>query len=130
MTNITVGGTAFRRAIIVAMSAIAMSSTTIGAETAPTDPTSAEAGQQIFETIGCSSCHGTKGEGITAPKLVGSLTVSKVDTLLKRILYGGGDMPPFNNLTDEQVAAVANFVRSKINNYSAGVTAEDVTKAR
>jgi len=92
--------------------------------------TSAEAGKELYGSVGCSSCHGVDGEGVVAPRLIGSRTVSNVNTLIQRILYGGGDMPPFDSLADEEIAAIANYVRTVINKQTKLVTAEEVAASR
>jgi len=99
------------------------------AETAA-DPTSAEVGREQFEFQGCASCHGLEGEGGAGPKIAGNPAVNNADALIQRILFGGGDMPPFSHLTDEEIAAISNFVRTELNSRSELVTAEDVAAFR
>ena len=85
---------------------------------------------ELYASVGCSSCHGVEGEGVVAPRLIGSRTVNNVNTLVQRILYGGGDMPPFDYLADEEIAAISNYVRTVINKQTKLVTAEDVAASR
>lgn len=75
----------------------------------------------------CSACHGAEGKGLPGafPPLAGSPVVNDPDpTQMLTIILGGYDarpefgvMPPqAQQLTDEQVAAIANFVRSSFGN--------------
>lgn len=97
---------------------------------AAADPTSAEVGKEQYEFQGCASCHGLEGEGGAGPKISGNPAVNNADALIQRILFGGGDMPPFSHLSDEEIAAISNFVRTELNSRSELVTAEDVAAFR
>ena len=71
-----------------------------------------------------------EGEGVTAPRLVGSQAIKNPATLIQRILYGGGDMPPFDHLTEAEVAAIANYVRTGLNDRTDVVKPEDVAASK
>jgi mono/diheme cytochrome c family protein len=92
--------------------------------------TSAEAGKVLYEDVGCASCHGYEGEGPLAPRLKGSNAIKDIPTFASRILYGGGDMAPFDYLADAEIAAIANYVRTVINKQTVLMTEEDVAARR
>ncbi|MBW3568294.1 MAG: cytochrome c [Proteobacteria bacterium] len=87
-------------------------------------PVSAAEGETIFAQQ-CAACHGRKGEGMqyVAPSLKGSEFVSSasVDDI-KAVVRAGrsGDakkhpafpavMPPFPNLSEEELTAIAEYV--------------------
>jgi mono/diheme cytochrome c family protein len=94
----------------------------------------------------CEKCHMSSGRGgfLTAPPLAGSAIVQAEDpaSLVNIILYGQG---PAHNLpgnawetmkayadvlSDEQVAAVGNYVRASWKNRAAPVTASQVATQR
>jgi mono/diheme cytochrome c family protein len=114
---------------------------------APSRPDAAvmKAGQAIyFDT--CSACHASDGRGVPrlfAP-IVGSGKVNAPDptTVVRVILEGARavptkarptplTMPPFDwKLDDEQVAAVATYVRASWDNRGAPVSAREVRNLR
>jgi mono/diheme cytochrome c family protein len=99
-------------------------------------------GVQVFAG-NCANCHDWDGRGVQSPyaNLVGNRTVNDPDaTNLVAILLAGSNaplpvehafMPPFaHGHTDDELAAVANFVNGFFGNGTAKVTAADVDKAR
>ncbi len=103
-------------------------------------------GAQLF-VANCASCHDWTGQGIggTAPLAYPSLIhnsatgAGNADNLTLVILHGverqtkdaNVMMPGFGNeLNDEQVAAIANYVTQHFGNPRATVTAADVAKLR
>lgn len=92
--------------------------------------TSAEAGKVLYEDVGCASCHGFQGEGPAAPRLKGSNAIKDIGTFASRILYGGGDMAPFDYLEDAEIAAIGNYVRTVLNKQTVLMTEEDVAGRR
>jgi mono/diheme cytochrome c family protein len=99
-------------------------------------------GVQVFSG-NCANCHDWNGKGVQSPyaNLVGSRTVNDPDaTNLVAILLAGSNaplpvehafMPPFaRGHTDDELAAVANFVSGYFGNGAAHVTAADIDKAR
>jgi mono/diheme cytochrome c family protein len=95
------------------------------------DATSAEAGDKVFHSVGCSDCHGPEGKGDFGPNLIGSPATKDPKGLITRVLFGGGAMPGLGDqLTDDQAAAVVNFVRTKLNTNTDLVTSADVTAIR
>jgi mono/diheme cytochrome c family protein len=99
-------------------------------------------GEQVFAG-NCANCHDWDGRGVQSPyaSLVGSRTVNDPDaTNLIAILLSGSNtsmpvqhtfMPPFaRGHTDDELAAVANFVTGYFGNGSSHVTAADIDKGR
>lgn len=95
----------------------------------------------------CEECHAASGRGgfMKAPHVAGSSVAQGRDpaSLINIILYGAeppkGLNPPGawesmrsfrDRMTDEEIAAVANYVRSSWNNTGGKVTAQDVAKQR
>lgn len=107
------------------------------AEAAPaqaTEPDTAvmQVGGDLF-AANCSSCHGTEGQGLVGPALDGNPNVGDVEVVVATILFGREDhgMPPFGGaLDDDEVAAVATFVRNSWTNSFGPVRAADVAARR
>jgi len=89
------------------------------------------AGQQVFSTF-CASCHGSNGQGgMGGPSLVNNANVARADHVLRQIVNGGNDMPAFGSfLSDDQVAAVATYVRRSWGNDLPALTPEEVKEHR
>jgi len=92
-------------------------------------------GEELFANI-CQGCHmpdakGAAGAG-TYPSLAGNRNLEAGVYPVTVVVNGQRGMPPLGAmLSDDQVAAVVNYVRSHFgNNYSDTVTAEDVKTAR
>ncbi|HWS54981.1 MAG TPA: cytochrome c [Pyrinomonadaceae bacterium] len=69
----------------------------------------------------CAACHGPDGAGaqvgaLTVPSLKQGRALEYTDQqLFEQIFHGRGGMPPFKyTLTDEQMRALARFVREDI----------------
>ena len=85
-------------------------------------------GESVFKQQ-CASCHGVKGQGMqyVAPALSGSefVAAASIDDI-KRVIKAGraaeqklhpdfpAAMPPFPQLADEDIAAVAEYVKGKL----------------
>ena len=83
----------------------------------------------------CSKCHGATGAGQqqgndAAPRLTGNHTNLSVQKIASQVLRGGSYMPPFYDLSDRDVAAVATFIRSSFGNDLGAVTAEEIAVIR
>jgi mono/diheme cytochrome c family protein len=105
----------------------------------------ARAGEAIY-VDNCSACHGISGEGVPVlfPSLKGDANVQSSDptTVIRLILDGGHavatdarptpvSMPAFSwKLTDDQIAAVASYIRSAWGNAAPPVSASDVSSLR
>jgi mono/diheme cytochrome c family protein len=87
-------------------------------------------GEQVYGQM-CAQCHGQQGEGGAGPALAGNQNLQDPQMVLTQILQGGGGMPPFaDQLSDEQVAAVATHEMNSWGNSFGEVTAEQVAQAR
>ena len=101
-------------------------------------------GAQIFSST-CAACHQAQGEGTQMyPPLAGSEWVNGAESRLVRIItYGlngdvevqgqvyNGAMPAWGStLSDEEIAAVATYIRSSFGNQSPPVTTATVAKIR
>lgn len=102
-------------------------------------------GEQIYQRH-CSDCHGPQGEGADRayPALAGNRAVKLPSPAnpVQAILGGGFapataghpqpyGMPPFRTLlTDEEIAAVATYVRQRWGNQASGLSALDVQRLR
>lgn len=94
-------------------------------------------GKEIYGA-NCAGCHRLNGEGLpdTFPALKGNALVTGDEVALVNLLLEGrrgkmGRMPAWKNrLTDEQIAAVATFIRNHWGNQAPPVTAATVAKQR
>jgi mono/diheme cytochrome c family protein len=89
-------------------------------------------GQQVFQHV-CQGCHqanakGAMGAGAGFPALAGNAKLENAGYPIAMVEIGHGGMPWFNGmLSDAQVAAVVNYVRTHFGNaYKDSVTPEDV----
>lgn len=108
-------------------------------------PEQVTAGKGIYDDR-CEKCHGRSGRGgiFSGPPLAGSAIAQSEDpaSLINVLIYGP-DMPKSvkfgawetmpaygKKLTDEQIAAVSNFVRGSWGNAAPPVTVEQVAEQR
>ncbi len=98
------------------------------AQTIPAPPPD---GAALFVSVGCASCHGDRGQGgARTPRIAGNGFTFAPGNVVYQILEGGGPMPPFARLSDEEIAAIANFVRTELNPYTDLITADFVRRLR
>lgn len=105
------------------------------ASVAPTAEAPAAADGAVLYAANCASCHGKNGEGMGAvfPALAGDEKLSDADFVIERVLSGvpGTAMPAFGSrFSDEEVAAVASYVRSSWGNDYGPVSAAQVAALR
>ena len=76
----------------------------------------------------CALCHQDTGEGLppTFPALAGNDRLQELRGIVGNIAEGTGTMPPFPDLTAEDVAAVSSYVRTAWSNDYGSVSATDV----
>jgi mono/diheme cytochrome c family protein len=92
-------------------------------------------GEELFANV-CQGCHmpdaaGAAGAG-AYPSLADNKNLAAGEYPIHMIVHGRRGMPPFGEMmTDGQVAAVVNYVRTHFgNSYPDAVTAKDVSDAR
>jgi len=102
-----------------------------------------EQGKIVYES-NCLACHQIDGSGVPQlnPPLIDTDYVKGDKTRLINVVLKGlqgaevdgqvydNPMPPFDFLSDDEVAAVLTYVRSNFNNKASAVKKEEVTKVR
>jgi len=92
-------------------------------------------GEQLFANV-CQGCHMTDGSGATGaanyPSLAKDANLEAGGYPVYVVVRGQRAMPPVGAMmSDDQVAAVVNYVRTHFGNqYQDAVTAEDVKRVR
>jgi mono/diheme cytochrome c family protein len=92
-------------------------------------------GEELFANV-CQGCHMPDAAGATGagsyPSLVGNSNLEASGYPVYLVVNGKRGMPPFGDMmTDGQVAAVVNYLRTHFgNSYQDVVTAKDVRDAR
>jgi mono/diheme cytochrome c family protein len=108
---------------------------TPGATLSPTGRFSEQTGEALYVNV-CQACHMSRGEGAIGagryPALAKNESLAAGDYVLYVVLNGQKAMPPFARMmSDDQVAAIVNYVRTHFgNDYVGAVTAADVKSAR
>lgn len=102
--------------------------------TPPMDPAELEAlmakGLELY-VMNCSACHGANGQGGVGPAHAGNQNLADTQHVLHTIHEGKGFMPPFaKTLNDEQIAAVATYIRNAWGNDFGPVTPEESAALR
>lgn len=100
----------------------------------PTEQQLIQQGEGIYTNV-CIACHQPDGRGIEGiyPPLNGNPLITGEDPtyLLNVVLTGRGGMPAFQGIyTDEEVAAIASFVRNNWENEASAVSPEQVAAVR
>jgi mono/diheme cytochrome c family protein len=110
----------------------------------PAAEVTTDLGERVYTTI-CQGCHMSSGEGAvgagTYPKLAGNPKLVTWQYVALTVLQGRNGMPPFaskpgmsaqearmsSSLTDEEIAAVVNYVRTHFgNDHKDKATAREV----
>jgi mono/diheme cytochrome c family protein len=92
-------------------------------------------GEELFANV-CRGCHMPDGKGATGagayPSLVANKSLEAGGYPVDIVVNGQRAMPPFGAMmSDDQVAAVVNYLRTHFdNNYQDAVTAADVKTVR
>lgn len=91
-----------------------------------------KAGEKVY-TANCAACHQASGDGLPPnfPALKGSkIANGPADAHIKQVINGKNLMPPFKQLSDEDVAAVVSYERTSWGNKGGAVTVAAVAAAR
>ena len=94
-----------------------------------------KSGEELFANV-CRGCHMSDGKGATGagtyPSLAGNSNLEASGYPVGVVVNGQRGMPPFGAMmSDDQVAAVVNYVRTHFGNrYQDAVTSEDVRAVR
>ncbi len=106
-----------------------------GPTLSPSGRFSEQTGESLYVNV-CQACHMAKGEGAVGagryPALAKNQSLAASGYVLHVVLNGQKAMPPFARMmSDDQVAAIVNYVRTHFGNaYADAVTAADVKSAR
>jgi mono/diheme cytochrome c family protein len=87
-------------------------------------------GAHVYMQSGCYACHGELGYGGAGPRFRNDKLLSADEYVVGQILLGRGIMPSFAGLDDDEIAAVATYVRTSWGNKFGKVTPEEVAKFR
>jgi mono/diheme cytochrome c family protein len=133
-----------RKAIGAVMSLLLLpAATAFGQDSPPAGSRTFSAGSRFVEMTGeelfvnvCQGCHMPDAAGATGagsyPSLAGNKNLEASGYPVYLVVKGRRGMPPFADMmTDGQIAAVVNYVRTHFgNSYTDTVTARDVKDAR
>lgn len=88
-------------------------------------------GEQIYSRAGCVVCHGLDGQGGVGPGFASDPFLVANEYVPLRILFGSHKMPAFKDqLSDEDIANVASFIRTSWGNSMGLISVAEVKKAR
>lgn len=122
-------------ALVTAFSATVALADSAGATFSDGDNFSEKTGQELYANV-CQACHMDQGQGAVGagkyPALAKNVNLEAGGYPVYVILHGLKGMPPVGKMmSDDQVAAVVNYVRTNFgNDYKDAVTAEDVAGSR
>jgi mono/diheme cytochrome c family protein len=111
--------------LAIALALIAISMTALAASSSP------QSGHDVFMQSGCFACHGELGYGGAGPRFRNDKLLAADQYVIGQILLGRGIMPSFaQRLNNDQIAAVATYVRNSWGNDFGPVSPDDVAKGR
>ncbi|MCW5723019.1 MAG: c-type cytochrome [Devosia sp.] len=96
---------------------------------------SEQSGEELYTHV-CAACHMGNGQGAIGaghyPALANNENLLSAGYPTYIVLHGQKGMPPFGDMmSDDQVAAVVNYVRTHFgNDYQDAATAQDVKDSR
>lgn len=88
-------------------------------------------GETVY-AASCAGCHQATGAGLPGvfPALDGSKNVADKAYTINILLKGKGGMPGFAQLSDEELAGVATYIKNSWSNKFGGVTPDEFKAAR
>jgi mono/diheme cytochrome c family protein len=90
-----------------------------------------DGGEKVFMQNNCFVCHGQQGFGGIGPAFRSDPFLTLNDYVVGQILMGRGVMPPFSDkLDDNQIAAVATYVRNSWGNHFGAIRPDQVAQIR
>lgn len=94
---------------------------------APAALAQSDQGPQLYQD-NCALCHKESGAGLPPafPALNGNEQLGDLARIVSNIRQGSGNMPPFPDLTAEQISALANFIRNAWENNFGSVSTEEI----
>lgn len=115
-----------KRAVAAGLIATFCSSPALAQEAV--DPAVIEQGKSLYEQ-NCASCHQAGGEGFAPvfPALANNAKLEDLDLIVTNIHEGKGAMPPFPQLSAEQISAIATYIRNSFGNTFGAASTEDVS---
>jgi mono/diheme cytochrome c family protein len=87
-------------------------------------------GAELFMHNACFACHGELGYGGAGPGFRNDKLLAADDHVIGQILIGGGIMPSFAHLSDDEIAALATYIRNSWGNQFGGVSPAQVAALR
>jgi len=92
------------------------------------------AGSKIYRAK-CARCHGRKGQGQfnghdAAPKLRGNYANLDIEEITIQVIRGGAYMPKFDYLSDQDIAAVATYIRNSFGNQLGIANVQEINELR
>ena len=104
---------------------------TTPAQAQKADEVNATSGVQVYKQARCYACHGEQGFGGVGPSFRQDQFLVLGDYVVAQILIGRSVMPSFaDTLSNEQIAAVASYIRESWGNKFGDVKADEVANTR
>ncbi|MGO4831221.1 cytochrome c [Rhizobiaceae sp. 2RAB30] len=135
MTKQTSGRIGFTAALLAACTASGAMADSAGATFSQGDKFTEQTGEALYANV-CAACHMDQGQGAVGagryPALAKNANLEAGGYPVYVLLHGLKGMPPVGQMmSDEQVAAVVNYVRTHFgNDYKDEVSVEDVAGTR
>ncbi len=135
MTKQSSARTGFAAALLVACTASGAMADSAGATFSQGDKFTEQTGEALYANV-CAACHMDQGQGAVGagkyPALAKNTNLEAGGYPVYVLLHGLKGMPPVGQMmSDEQVAAVVNYVRTHFgNDYKDEVSVEDVAGTR
>lgn len=121
--------TASRNGHLAAVLGLVLAAGPVLAEEAavPADPALMTHGERLY-SADCAACHQISGTGVEPafPALAGNARLSDAGLIVSNVHDGRGAMPSFPQFDDNDLAAVATYIRNSWGNDFGGVAVDEV----